>query len=231
MKHFFVIIFLFMLKENSAQYFNCGQTLEFSGVNYPTIGIGNQCWLGRNLNVGVMVNSKFDQSNNSSIEKYCYDNNLSNCSLLGGLYQWSEAVQYQNGASNVQNMQTPYMGNLRGICPNGWHIPSDKEWKTLENFLGGPNNTSGALKSSIPFEGFFNKNANNSSRFSALPAGACDVEGNFFGLGAATRFWSANEYSESNIIAINRYLDFENTNIGTGFVRKNYGFSVRCLLD
>jgi uncharacterized protein (TIGR02145 family) len=67
-----------------------------------------------------MINVSQYQSNNSIIEKYCYDNNLDSCTKYGGLYQWNEIMQY-----------TTQQG-VQGICPTGWHLPTDEEWKVLE---------------------------------------------------------------------------------------------------
>lgn len=90
----------------------------------PTIKLGNQVWMKYNLNVGTMINTIQDQSNNAVIEKHCYDNDLNNCDIYGGLYQWDEMMQYSITEST------------QGICPNSFHVPSDTEWKTLEIFLG-----------------------------------------------------------------------------------------------
>jgi uncharacterized protein (TIGR02145 family)/prepilin-type N-terminal cleavage/methylation domain-containing protein len=86
--------------------------------------VGTQVWAKYNLNVGTMVIGVTDQTNNSVIEKYCYDDTESNCTTYGAIYQWSEAMQYATTAG------------AQGICPVGSHIPTDAEWKTLEMQLG-----------------------------------------------------------------------------------------------
>ncbi len=98
--------------------------IEPKKCDISTIKIGTQCWMKTNLNVGTMINGSIDQTNNSIIEKYCYDNDPANCATYGGLYQWNEMMQY----SRIESVQ--------GICPNGFHLPSDSEWKTMEMFLG-----------------------------------------------------------------------------------------------
>ena len=67
-----------------------------------------------------MIHGTMEQSNNGIIEKYCYNNEPDSCTKYGGLYQWNEMMQYttQQGA--------------QGICPPGWHLPTDEEWKVLE---------------------------------------------------------------------------------------------------
>lgn len=102
---------------------------DASGNNYDLIQIGEQCWMQQNMRVGSRINSGINQTNNSIIEYYCYSNNPSNCTTShpnepdGGLYNWDEAMQYVTNEG------------ARGICPNGWHIPTDADWYTLENFL------------------------------------------------------------------------------------------------
>ncbi len=93
------------------------------GQVYPTVQIGNQCWMAKNLNIGKMIQKKEIQANNGIIEKYCYDNLEEHCNNFGGLYQWREVISYK--------------GNSQGICPTGWHIPSEAEWQELIQFLGG----------------------------------------------------------------------------------------------
>ena len=96
--------------------FQCGDTLidYRDGQQYPTILIGSQCWLAKNLNVGIKINNgSLSPSNNGIIEKYCYNNDTNYCNTYGGLYEWNEMMQY----SLIESSQ--------GICPCGWHIPSD----------------------------------------------------------------------------------------------------------
>jgi uncharacterized protein (TIGR02145 family) len=102
---------------------------DADGNWYNTIAIGSQCWLDRNMNVGTRISASTNQTNNDTIEKYCYSNSDANCTTNnpnkpdGGLYQWNEAMQY----STEEGAQ--------GICPSGFHIPTDAEWYTLEKFL------------------------------------------------------------------------------------------------
>lgn len=95
-------------------------TVEYEGQVYNTIQIFSQCWLKENLNVGNMIPGEQDMTDNEIIEKYCYNNINDSCVKYGGLYQWDEMMQYsvQLGA--------------QGICPPGWHVPTDEEFKVLE---------------------------------------------------------------------------------------------------
>lgn len=104
-------------------------TVTYEGKTYNTVQIGNQCWLKENLNVGLMIHSSVNQTDNGvagnpMIEKYCYNDDEIYCEIYGGLYQWNEAVQYITTITGPQ-----------GICPPGWHIPTDAEWKELEGYV------------------------------------------------------------------------------------------------
>ena len=95
-------------------------TVEYEGQVYNTIQIFSQCWLKENLNVGNMIPGAQDMTDNGMVEKYCYNNVTDSCTKYGGLYQWDEMMQY-----------TLQLGT-QGICPPGWHIPTDEEFKVLE---------------------------------------------------------------------------------------------------
>ena len=123
-----LVSILFFTVNIFAQTFNCGDILtdERDGKEYATVLIGEQCWMAENLNVGTMLtqNGSNNQTNNATIEKYCYNNNETECNEYGGLYQWHEMMQYQTDESS------------QGICPDGWHLPSDEEWMQMEIYLG-----------------------------------------------------------------------------------------------
>jgi len=127
-KPLFTIVFLFIVMSSSYAQFNCGDILtdERDGKEYATVLIGEQCWMAENLNVGTMLtqNGSNHQTDNATIEKYCYNNNEAECDEYGGLYQWHEMMQYQTEESS------------QGICPDGWHLPSDVEFMQMEMHLG-----------------------------------------------------------------------------------------------
>jgi len=203
--------------------FQCGVSqVSYAGKNYNTIQIGTQCWLKENLDVGTLINDPVEQSNNGTIEKYCYNNSPDSCSKYGGLYQWAEAVQYQNGATNTTMANPQLTGNVQGICPTGWHIPTYAELQTLVTTVSNDGN---ALKQ-VGQDGY----SNNTSGFSALLAGYRNVGGNFDGFHSITFFWSSTEYSASRassifLLASQSVIGFENGEY------KECGFSVRCAKD
>ncbi|MDD3711474.1 MAG: fibrobacter succinogenes major paralogous domain-containing protein [Patescibacteria group bacterium] len=158
---------------------SCGDDIYDSECNaYGTLEIGTQCWMAENLNVGTRINGVNDQTDNSIIEKYCYDDLVSNCNIYGGLYQWNEAMQY----SGVEGSQ--------GLCPSGWHIPTDAEFVTLTNFLGGLSVAGGKMKETGTSHWTSpNTGATNESNFTALPGGS--RTSSFAQIGSNGSFWTS----------------------------------------
>jgi uncharacterized protein (TIGR02145 family) len=100
------------------------------GKKYKTVTINEKIWMAENLNIGSMINSSTGgdrsdgyQLNNGKTEKHCYRNDPANCAIYGGLYQWDEAMGFSN------------QEGATGICPDGWHIPTNEDWHELAVFL------------------------------------------------------------------------------------------------
>jgi uncharacterized protein (TIGR02145 family) len=199
-------------------------TVSYGGQTYNTVQIGTQCWLKENLNIGTRINATLEQTNNSVIEKYCYNDLESNCAIYGGLYQWNEMMQYVTTFG------------VQGICPSGWHIPTDAQWTAVTDFIGGGTAAGWKMKTTGTIEAgtglwysFNNTLATNESGFSAVPAGNRTSTGTFYSIGQYTYWWSSTEYDTS-------YALGRSTNYGDGNVQfilgiKSFGFSVRCLRD
>ena len=185
-------------------------TVPYLGKTYNTVQIGNQCWLKENLDVGTRIDGSGQQTDNSTIEKYCYNNDPANCDTYGGLYQWWEVMQYST---------TP---GVKGICPSGWHIPTPAELQALATAV---NNDGNALKRED--QGSGGSQGTNTSGFSALLSGTRDKGGPFYLLGTTTNFWSSTEYDPGNTYAMALY----GSNVGSYSYYKAYGFSVRCVKD
>ncbi|MCX6234148.1 MAG: M6 family metalloprotease domain-containing protein [Bacteroidetes bacterium] len=198
----------------------CGNTITYEGKTYNTIQIGIQCWFKENLNIGTQIDTKINQTNNGIIEKYCYNNLETNCTVYGGLYQWNEMMQYATTEE------------IQGICPTGWHIPSNTEWWNLSNYLGSFFVVGGLLKET-GFEHWLTPNtgATNSSGFNAIPGGLYEKQYSLFTyLTTYAHFWSSSEYDTAN--AKGWYLQYNSNRISwSNFWVKSYGFSVRCLKD
>jgi len=217
--------------ETQSPSWQCGDTIVDPRDNqsYNTVQIGTQCWMAKNLNVGIRIDGANDQSDNGIIEKYCFEDAPANCDIYGGLYQWYEMMEYVTTEGT------------QGICPNGWHLPSDNEWKILEMALGmsqseaddtgwrgidegGKMKETGTTHWNSP-----NTGATNSSGFTAIPGGFRYSNGPFTTLGERNCLWSSTEYSVT--LAWDRGLWSDYAQVIRERPYKTVGFSVRCLKD
>ncbi len=208
--------------------FACGDVIidDRDSQAYTTVEIGTQCWMAENLNIGTMINGSSDPTNNSTIEKYCYDNNTINCDTYGGLYQWDEIMQYVTTEG------------VQGICPTGWHIPTDAELCTLENYVD-----AGTISCSQTGERGIDAGTNLKSTsgwysggngidlygFTTLPTGYRTITGNFSTITFYAYFWSSSEHSSSTTWS--RTLFYYLDKVSRNYITKGNGFSVRCLQD
>ena len=200
---------------------------DADGNVYNTVQIGNQCWMKENLKVGVRIAGNVNQTDNGTIEKFCYDDDPSNCDVMGGLYQWGEMMNYsqEEGA--------------KGICPTGWHIPSDQDWKYLEMHLGmtqaeanSPDwrgtDQGAKMKSTNGWDN--NGNGTNTSGFTGLPAGfRAGEDALFYWSGQGGFWWTSTEYDENQVWyrSINQYQE----KVQRTYNYKGSGVSVRCVKD
>lgn len=187
-------------------------TITYAGKTYNTVLIGDDCWLKENLDIGTMIESTREQTNNGTIEKYCYDDDTANCDTYGGLYQWDEAMQY----NTLQGEQ--------GICPPGWHIPTLEEYQSLITRIKDDGNTLKAIG-----QGSGIGAGTNSTGFSALFGGYCYSDGEFKGIGTDVVFRSSTEYNSDRVYSL-MLLDITPT-IYLNHGLKTVGFCVRCVKD
>lgn len=176
--------------------------------SYTTVVIGTQCWLKENLKLGSMINGNTPPTDNSIIEKYCYNNEISNCNQYGGLYAWNEIMKY----SNTEGAQ--------GICPQGWRIPKKSDFEALTS-QSGVNGLS--LQSTVNGSG-----ATNATNFTALLPGHRLSSGDFDYLTNKTDFWTSTEYT-NNSYAYSMSLIKAGNAIDKTFFHKSLGYSVRCI--
>ena len=185
---------------------------------YKTVKIGSQTWMAENLN--------FKTANS-----YCYKDSSSYCSKYGRLYTWAAAMDSAGiwsvngkGCGFLKTCSPTYP--VRGVCPQGWHLPTQTEWNTLFNAVGGSSVAGTKLKST---SGWYNSgNGTDAFSFSALPAGYGDYGGYYYNEGNCACFWSSTEYSSDR--ANCRYLIY-NGFVSLDGLDKYWGFSVRCLKD
>jgi len=201
--------------------------------SYETVQIGDQCWMAENLNIGTRIAGSSNQANNSTIEKYCYSNSDAQCDVYGGLYQWNEMMGYTT---------TP---GVQGICPDGWHLPTDAEWTALTTYVSSQpaylcnTNTSyiaKALAATTNWNSYSgtctvgnNLAANNATNFTALPGGFRSTDGSFYDVSVGGNFWSSSAIDASD--AWYRDLDYDSADVNRFNNYKSFGFSVRCLKD
>jgi uncharacterized protein (TIGR02145 family) len=198
------------------------------GQTYKIVKIGHQIWMAENLNYSDSINYP------SMLERnWCYNNNLDNCAKFGRLYTWSAAMD-SVGTFSTNGKGCGY-GKItcsptypvRGICPEGWHLPTKAEFKTLFTNVGGESTAGKMLKATNGWNS--NGNGTDASGFSALPAGNRFSSGSFNGNGNYARFWSA----IASYADLAYYLGLSNLYENADLVdlNKDDAYSVRCLKD
>ena len=182
------------------------------GENYT------KTWMAENLNYETETGS------------FCYYDNAKYCTKYGRLYTWATAVgksEEECGVGKMCNLDTGY---VRGVCPEGWHLPDTSEWNALFDAVGGKETAGKMLKSTEGWNDYEGTSGNGSDSysFSALPAGSRSGIGSFNNDGYYAFFWSSTEYNND---AYRMDLYYSSDGACLGNVSKNSGFSVRCLKD
>ena len=208
-------------------------TDDRDGQTYKTVKIGEQWWMAENLNYRYIQQTAEEDSSS-----YCYDNDPANCAKYGRLYLWSAAMDSAGiipgntangcGYRKICNLGA---GNIRGVCPEGWHLPDTTEWNALFDAVGGKETAGTMLKFTEGWHDNDGTSGNGSATysFSALPAGYRNNDGSYNDEGNNTYFWSStgNDSSRAYSMFLYYYYDSAYLNYGS----KYYGFSVRCLKD
>ncbi len=178
------------------------------GKTYKIVSIGSQIWMAENLNYEVK-------------DSYCYNNSVDSCAKYGRLYTWAAAV----GKSEEECGQKKcgLIGEVRGVCPKGWHLPDSSEWDELYSAMG---RKPYAMQAKDVAEWI---NATDAYGFSVLPAGSFLYVNDSFGLddGTWARFWSSTEGTD--VSAYGWYVAVLAGGAGVSFGSKRNGHSVRCL--
>ena len=222
-----LVILVVLFTSNTFSQKSCPgiPTVSYEGQTYNTVLVGTQCWLKENLNIGTQINSPIEQSDNNIIEKYCFDDSIEYCTKFGGFYQWGEAVRYQNGANNSTSPVPAFTGNIQGLCPTGWHIPTFLELQACSLSVGNDGNSLKAVG-----EGTGGGTGTNTSGFSALLTGCRMNDGSFnSSSGYITYFWSSTE--NGSVDAYTMYVTNADSAIVFDLDMKNIAVSIRCLND
>jgi uncharacterized protein (TIGR02145 family) len=195
-------------------------TVSCGGQTYRTVNIGGQVWMAENLNYNASGST-------------CYDNDESNCGIYGSLYNWATAVALP-GCGSGTSCGSQIYAKHRGICPAGWHIPSDAEWTALTDYVG--SSTAGTkLKSTSRWYNCGPSGSGSSYLcedafgFSALPGGNGFSYGDFYNAGNYGIWWSATENDASD--AYGRDMHYDYASVYRNLLSKTYLFSVRCVQD
>ncbi|MBW6492910.1 MAG: T9SS type A sorting domain-containing protein [Lentimicrobium sp.] len=203
------------------------ECLDIDYNSYPVVTIGNQTWMAENLKVthyrngdeipNVTENSEWNDLRSCA---YCwYDNDINWKDDYGALYNWYAA------------------NDSRGLCPAGWHTPTDAEWTILANYLGGEGVAGGKMKSTLtdpdahPRWNLPNTGATNESGFSGLPGGSRNSPfgGGFYSIGLVSYFWSSSQRDSG--IGWLRSLVHDFSYLSVLSYEKPNGYSVRCVRD
>lgn len=216
---------------------------DFDGHVYATVQIGDQVWIAENLRsehysdgsaMGLVEQDEEWRALEPDVKAYSfYENSPENQTTYGMMYTWAAAM---NGAES--NDEVP--GGVQGVCPAGWHLPSESEWKELEYDLG----MSKLIAADIGWRGYeeggmlkqagttlwFDPNlmATNETGFTAIPGGFRDADGLFRAFGSFTGFWSSTANEEGAWL---RGLHYDRGEILHEPYEEKYGFYVRCIKD
>jgi uncharacterized protein (TIGR02145 family) len=195
------------------------KVIDIDGNEYKVIKIGEQIWMAENLKTtryrdGTAIPLVTDSAVWSNLKTpgyCCYNNDIGLETNYGVLYNW-------------------YAVSNSNLCPSGWHVPTDAEWTTLTDFLGGEPVAGGKLKETGTFHWKFpNTGATNETGFTALPAGGREHDGTFANIGEKCAWWSATE--DSFPYARFRFIGFDLSEVHRISWYVEAGFSIRCLKD
>ena len=187
--------------------FSCGSKMTDirDNLQYNTVNLAGRCWMSENLNFGSEIAHTEMQRDNCINEKYCYNDNTSNCSANGGLYQWDEMMRYNN------------LPAAQGFCPPAWHVPTENEWNAL--FALYVNN--GFAGSPLKYSGF--------SGFDAFLSGVRFNNVNWSFSDFAIMFWSSTEEITNKAWA--HGMNTINPSVSFYPSSKTNAFPVRCIKD
>ena len=217
---------------------------DYEGNVYQTVQIGYRIWMAENLKstyysdgtaIPLVVEDSGWKNLGDDGKAYCwYDNSSDTGDIYGAIYSWAAAM---NGADDTDDNPC----EVQGVCPTGWHMPSDSEWKELEIYLGMEPSEADATSYRGTDQGGKlketgtslwkspNVGATNESGFSALPGGHRGSNGVFYQLGEQAAFWTTTE--RRNSLMLSRMLFYTRADIFNHDRYKNFGFSVRCIRD
>ena len=214
-----------------------GSEVAYEGQTYRIVKIGTQTWFAKNLNHAVAGSKCFGEGGEVEIDwRASITITLSdaevqaNCIKYGRLYDWATAMGLPSSC-NENSCSSQIQPKHKGICPSGWHIPSNDEWDILMNYVGGYETAGAKLKATSGWNDYEGKSGNGTDdyKFSALPGGRGHSDGSFDSAGEQGRWLSASEIEDYTAYRRSIYFDRENATLGD--LDKSGLYSVRCVKD
>ena len=220
---------------------NCGDPIFYQGYDYTTVLIGEQCWFAENLR-------SENYANGEAIPSQLSDNDWGNITVgataVFGENEWCahdapniDACDPEQSLNEYGRLYNWYaVDDARGLCPSGWHVPTDGEWMTMEmalgmsadeaNSLGQRGNQGTQLKNNFGWEG--GGNGTNSSGFAGVPGGYRHSIGGFNDAGSDGAYWSSSLIDD---LGFNRILFSYFQSVYRTSWNRNFGAAVRCIKD
>ena len=207
--------------EAGATTFKSLTVSDFDGNVYLAVSIGTQIWMAENLkttrfNDGTELQLVTDDSEWNRLLTpgfSWYDNQPGNGDTYGALYNW-------------------YSVETDNLCPTGWHVPSDEEWTTLSDYLGGESVAGGKLKE-VGNQHWISPNthATNEFDFTALPGGYHNSNGSYNLIGEFGRWWTSSKSGTTDVVSWYMFIGHNSSAITPRINSRNSGFSIRCVKD
>ena len=184
------------------------------GNKYRVVIIGKKAWMAENL--------RFNDHRSE-----CYDGDRDNCDMYGRYYTWSQALGLDANCDIKKCSLRP--GIMKGVCPDGWHIPTLQEWEALVSYVErkAHDKASTVLKSTYEWN---SRQGTNESKFNVLPGGYRFQSGNFMGKGKVARFWTLNEVNGYESVSV----ELQDKSTRAFLQREEYKaneLNVRCVSD
>ncbi len=185
--------------------------VDIDGNKYATINIGNQIWMKENLKVKHAPDG-------SPITSHAYNDDESNAEIYGRLYSWEVIM---NGSAEEKE---------QGICPDGWHVPSDSEYKTLEMYYGMTQEEADMINGWRGSGAGTKFKLDDSTGYNAKLSGRRNSTGSYSLKDAYEYMWTSTEYGAD--YAWRRCLSSSSSEVGRwNTFPKTYGLSLRCIKD
>lgn len=191
---------------------------------YKIVTIGEQTWMAENLNFNYNV---------GTAKSYCLGTKADTCAKYGRFYTWAAAMDSAgtfsaNGKNCGYAVACSASETVRGVCPEGFHLPTKAEFETLIEAVGGKSAAGKALKAA---SGWDNGNGSDTYGFAALPAGYRYNLGYFVNINSSAYFWSSTDEGTPHYYAYRLSMSRYNERTDLSYDYKNYAYSVRCLKD